>query len=134
MTLIFHLGSVCFGCKWFQEIIFRKIGCWVGFENRIFQKSFSFDRKKEALITEIHFRSYFHFKWFSDQEREREREEEEEAQITPLTSPVNPELQSDDCTHQIASVSSIAASRRSHHIARSRLRPRAFDPSISLCV
>ena len=57
-------GCVCFGWKRFQEIIFCKIGCLVGFENRIFQKSFSFDRKKEALTTEIYFRSYFHFKWF----------------------------------------------------------------------
>ena len=72
--ILFALGSVCFGCKWFQEIIFRKIGCLVGFENRIFRKSFSFDRKKEALTTETHFRSYFHFKWFPDRERERERE------------------------------------------------------------
>ena len=66
---------------------------------------------------EIHFRSYFHFKWFS--EREREREEEEGAQITPLMSPVNLELQSDDRTHQIAPVSSIAKPRQSHRAARS---------------
>ena len=83
--LVDILGCVCFGWKWFQEIIFRKIGCLVGFENRIFRKSFSFDHKKEALTTEIHFRSYFHFKWFSELrcakrahrrakgERERER-------------------------------------------------------------
>ena len=64
-------------------MIFRKIGYLVGFENRIFRKSFSFDRKKDVLTTEIHFRSYFHFKWFL--EREREREEEEGAQITHST-------------------------------------------------
>ena len=56
----------------------------VGFENRIFRKSFSFDRKKAALTTEIHFCSYFHFKWFPELRRakrahrrakgERERE------------------------------------------------------------
>ena len=107
--ILFALGSVCFGCKWFQEIIFRKIGCLVGFENRIFRKSFSFDCKKEALTTKILFRSYFHFKWFPEREREKEREEEEGAQITPLTSPANPELQSDDHTHQIALVLSIVA-------------------------
>ena len=103
-------------------MLFCKCGCLIGFENRIFRKSFSFDRKKEALTTEIHFRSYFHFKWFS--EREREREEEEGVQITPSTSPTNPELQSDNRTHQIAPVSSIATPRRSHSAARSRLRSR----------
>ena len=113
LLLTCDLGPVCFGCKWFQEIIFRKIGCLVGFENRIFWKSFSFNRKKEALTTEIHFRSYFHFKWFSEGEREREREEEDGAQITPSTSPANPELQPNDCTHQIALVSLIVAPRRS---------------------
>ena len=108
-------------------MLFRKCGCLIGFENRIFWKSFSFNRKKEALTTEIHFRSYFHLKWFLDREREREREEEEGAQITLSTSPANPELQSDDRTHQIAPVSSIAAPRRSI------LPPRdlAFDPEPS---
>ena len=38
----------------------------VGLENWIFRKSFSVDRKIVALTTEIHFRSYFHFKWFSE--------------------------------------------------------------------
>ena len=109
-----NLGCVCFGGKHFQEIIFRKIGCLVGFENRIFWKSFSFDRKKEALTIEIHFRSYFHFKWFLNRERERERKEEEGTQITPSTSSANPELQSDDCTHQIAPILWIVAPRRSH--------------------
>ena len=42
---LIDLGSVCFGFKWFQEIIFCKIGCLVGFENRIFRKLFSFDCK-----------------------------------------------------------------------------------------
>ena len=60
------LGCVCFGWKWFQEIIFRKIGCLVGLENWIFWKSFSVDHKIVALTTEIHFRSYFHFKWFPE--------------------------------------------------------------------
>ena len=61
-----NLGCVCFGWKWFQEIIFRKIGCLVGLENWIFRKSFSIDCKIVALTTEIHFRSYFHFKWFPE--------------------------------------------------------------------
>ena len=55
---------MCFEWKWFQEIIFYKINCLVGLENWIFWKSFSVDRKIVALTTEIHFRSYFHFKWF----------------------------------------------------------------------
>ena len=38
----------------------------VGLENWIFRKSFSVDRKIVALTTEIHFRSYFHFKWFPE--------------------------------------------------------------------
>ena len=59
-------------------MLFRKCGCLVGLENRIFRKSISVDRKKYALTTEIHFRSYFHFKWFPEREREREREREEE--------------------------------------------------------
>ena len=98
----------------------------VGFENKIFRKSFLFDCKKEALTTKILFRSYFHFKWFP----ERERQREEGAQITPSTSPTNPELQSNDRTHQITPVSSIIASCRLHRAARSRLRP--TDLSLSL--
>ena len=35
-------------------------------ENRFSGKSFSVDRKITVLTTEIHFRSYFHFKWFSE--------------------------------------------------------------------
>ena len=66
LTIHLYLGCVCFGWKWFQEIIFRKIGCLVGLENWIFRKSFSVDRKIVALTTEIHFRSYFHFKWFPE--------------------------------------------------------------------
>ena len=61
-------------------MLFCKCGCLIGFENRIFRKSFSFYRKKKALTMEIHFRSYFHFKWFSDRERERERETERETE------------------------------------------------------
>ena len=57
-------------------MLFRKCGCLVGPENRIFRKSISFDCKKYALTMEIHFRSYFHFKWFPQRERERERERE----------------------------------------------------------
>ena len=143
-----NLGCVCFGGKHFQEIIFRKIGCLVGFENRIFWKSFSFNRKKEALTTEIHFRSYFHFKWFPERERERERERSRlwRRRRTPSSSPTiartrlhwshrsqyraarSHELQFDDRMHQIASVSSIAAPCRSHHAVWSC---RSISPSIS---
>ena len=41
---------------------FRKCGCLVGSENRIFRKLISVDLKKKALNTEMNFRSYFHFK------------------------------------------------------------------------
>ena len=119
-------------------MLFRKYGCLVGFENKIFRKSFSFDRKKEALTTEIHCRSYFHFKWFLDQERERESERKKREprsrlrrrRRTPSSSPTIARTKS----HR---------SRRSQHradrtapldlaSAQSRLRPRAFDPPISL--
>ena len=63
----------------------------VGFENRIFRKSFSFDRKKDALTTEIHFRSYFHFKWFLERKRERKKRERRShirhRRRTPSSSP-----------------------------------------------
>ena len=80
-----------------------------------------------------------------ERERESAREEEEGAQITPSSSLANPELQSDDRTHQIALRRSILQHRADRTApldlasARSRLRsispPRdlAFDPLISLC-
>ena len=54
----------------------------VGFENRIFRKSFLFDHKKEALTIEIHFHSYFHFKWFPERERERRESPDHAFDIT----------------------------------------------------
>ena len=104
-------------------MLFRKCGCLVSPENRIFRKSISFDRKKYALTTEIHFRSYFHFKWFPDRQRERESERKKRA---------NPELQSNPTiagkprapiwrSHTpVAPVSLIVAPRRSHRTAQSR--------------
>ena len=74
------LGCVCFGWKSFSEMLFRKCGCLVGPENRIFRKLISVDqKKKKALTTEMNFRSYFHFKWIPERERERERERKGEA-------------------------------------------------------
>ena len=46
----------------FGENHFRKCRCLVGPENRIFRKLISVDPKKKALITEMNFRTYFHFK------------------------------------------------------------------------
>ena len=89
-------------------MLFCKCGCLVGLENRIFRKSISFDRKKYALTTEIHFRSYFHFKWFPEREREREREGEPQAPV-----------QSDDCQRTLSSSPSIARTSRTGLIDRS---------------
>ena len=53
-------------------------------ENRIFQKSISFDRKYYAFDPEIGLHFYFHFKPFLDQtrkERERERRESRESEL-----------------------------------------------------
>ena len=79
----------------------------------------------------------------SEAQRESTREEGEEAQITPLTSPANPELQFDDRTHQILPIAphrSYRALRKPQHCAaRSCLssisspRDLTFDPLISLC-
>ena len=52
-------------------MLFRKCGCLVGPENRIFRKLISVDWKKKALTTEMNFRSYFHFKWIPEREREK---------------------------------------------------------------
>ena len=122
---------------------FRKCGCLVGPENRIFQKSISVDRKKYALTMEMNFRSYFHFKWIPDRERERERESERKKRRTPSSSPVRRSHALD------IPVLPIAAPHRSHRAARSHElqsddhttpiapsisppRDLAFDPPISL--
>ena len=57
-------------------MLFRKWGCLVGPENRIFRKLISVDPKKMALTTEIILHFHFHFKVFPEKERERERESE----------------------------------------------------------
>ena len=80
-------------------MLFRKLGCLVGPENRIFRKLISVDRKKMALTTEIILHFHFHFKVFPEKERERERasarEEEDRAPVqsddrrrTPSSSPL----------------------------------------------
>ena len=99
------LGCVCFGWKSLLEILFRKWGCLVGPENRIFRKLNSVDRKKMALTTEIILHFHFHFKVFPEKERERERasarEEEDRAPVqsddrrrTPSSSPIQPRCRS----------------------------------------
>ena len=67
------LGCVCFGWKWFQEIIFtlfRMFGChrkWYFPENDFrLTNIFTFD-------PEMIFSSHFHFKAFPEKERERGR-------------------------------------------------------------
>ena len=77
------VGCVCFGWKWFQEIIFtqaRMFGCNGNFyfPEIHFQltKIYSFDPE---LI--LHF--YFRFKSFPEKERVRERERERERRESP---------------------------------------------------
>ena len=71
-----YLGCVCFGGKWFQEIIFPQTrvfgsnGKWNFPENHfLLTKIYSFD-------PEMILHSHFHFKSFPEKERERERERE----------------------------------------------------------
>ena len=73
----FHLGCVCFGWKWFQEIIFtlfRMFGCngKYNFPEIVFllTRIYAFD-------SEMNLRSHFHFNSFPEREREREREKRE---------------------------------------------------------
>ena len=86
----------------------------VGFENRIFRKSFSFDRKKDVLTTEIHFRSYFHFKWFPERERERGRRGSPDHTF-PSSSPT------------IARTKSHRSHRSQHRVDRTAPLDLAFD-------
>ena len=74
-ALVLHLGCVCFGWKWFQEIIFpqtRMFGChrkWYFPENDFrLTNIFTFD-------PEMIFHPYFHFKSFPEKERKREKRE-----------------------------------------------------------
>ena len=118
------------GCAWkinFPEVIWSwltKMRLWP-------QKWF-----ETQIFTLNHFQVR-HAKREREREREREsaRKEREEAQITPLTSPVNPELQSDDRTHQISPIAprhSISPSILPPFdltSARSRLRPTNLRPT-----
>ena len=74
-ALVLHLGCVCFGWKWFQEIIFpqtRMFGChgkWYFPENDFrLTNIFTFD-------PEMIFHPHFHFKSFPEKERKREKRE-----------------------------------------------------------
>ena len=71
----FHLECVCFGWKWFQEIIFtlfRMFGCngKYSFPEIVFllTRIYAFD-------LDMNLRSHFHFNSFPERERERERKE-----------------------------------------------------------
>ena len=104
----------------FRKYFSLNAGVWLVRKIEFFINQFHLTVKKYALTAEIHFRSYFHFKWFPERERERERKKR-----------VNPELQSSPTiageprapvrrSHTlVAPVSSIAAPRRSHRTARS---------------
>ena len=92
------LGCVCFGWKSLLEMLFRKWGCLVGPENRIFRKLISIDRKKNGFDYGNHFTLSFSLQSISGK-RERERESERARGRRSSSSPVrrssaNPELQS----------------------------------------
>ena len=103
-----------FGCAWkinFPEVIWSwpckmRLWPWKWFEMKIFTSNHFWVRRAKRERER-------------EREREHAREEEEGAQIMPSTLPTNPELQSNDRTHQIALVSSITTPRRSHHASRS---------------
>ena len=105
-----------------KEMLFRKWGCLVGPENRIFRKLISVDRKKMALTTEI-----IHFKVFPERERERERARERkktELQSSPMIAgepraPVRTDLASSSSTTAIRD--------RDRRFARSRRRLRSHE-------
>ena len=82
LLLTCDLGSVCFGCKWFQEIIFRKIGCLVGFENRLFRKCFSVDLSVRCKMISVFILPSNIIFWKTERERERERERKKRELIT----------------------------------------------------
>ena len=108
-------------------------GVWLHMENKfsgsylkLTEKMSLWPRKwfEAQIFTSNHFRVRR-----AEREGERERERErartrEEAQITPSTLPANPELQSDDRTHQIA-CSSLTIARSSPTIER---KPRSYAP------
>lgn len=86
------------------KIIFRKIGCLVGFENSIFRKLFSVDRVKRGFDPEIVLRFYFTFKRFPEnvterrsERKKRERRENSDAldrQRTPIKLQIAPSSRS----------------------------------------
>ena len=92
-------------------MLFRKWGCLVGPENRIFRKLISVDRKKMALTTEIILHFHFHFKVFSKREKERERAREKEDRAP---------IQSDDRRR-----TSRSSPRRSHEFQSDDRNPRS---------
>ena len=121
------LGCVCFGWKWFQEIIFtlfRMFGChrkWYFPENDFrLTNIFTFD-------PEMIFSPHFHFKAFPEKERERgrararERGEETEQSVDLQAAPIS------SLSSRQRDLAKIAISRRSRSraVASSRLRSRS---------
>ena len=119
-------------------MLFRKWGCLVGPENRIFRKLISVDRKKMALTTEIILHFHFYFKVFLEKERERERARD---RWWPSSSPVrrslaNPELQSAPISQapvrRPRSREALRRSRSARCFARSWLMLHEIAPSIAI--
>ena len=114
-------------------MLFRKCGCLVEPENRIFQKLISVDQKKKALTTEIILHFHFHFKVFSEKEREREREREREkrAQIGEREEEEPRSRRRSRSTDRTVD-RAIDHDRRKWCFARSRSTLREIVPSIAI--
>ena len=141
-TCFGYLGSICFGFKWFQEIIFRKIGCLVGFENITFRKLFSFDHTKLSFDPGNYFQFLFSLQSISKERERKPRSQRERKKRlrrwTPsssltttnwapvwLSNHANRQSQ-----HRVDRTRSHRSCRSQHRAARSRLR-RAISPSPS---
>ena len=113
------LGCVCFGWKSFSEMLFRKCGCLVGPENRIFRKLISVDQKrKKGFDYGNEFPFLFSLRMNSrerERERERERKRERERETHALVRTVH--------THWAP-----GRAVRKHQCRRSRSRAVDRDP------
>ena len=59
------------GQNHFRKYFFGNAGVWLVRKIEFSGNWFPLTQKKKALITEMNFRSYFHFKWIPERERER---------------------------------------------------------------
>ena len=69
------LGCICFGWKWFSEILFRKCGCLVAHGKYIFWKCFSVWPCVGCKMISVFILPSNIIFWKTEREREREREE-----------------------------------------------------------